>query len=487
MSSRLDDLGVSVDLKFDTERIKVLTNKRLNAEPTERQIFMKHKKIKIALIAALITFLGFASAYAGGSIISYFQSNKAVEMTDIEELEKYSEEINMSISQDGYTLTLNNLAIDDNFMHVFYTITSQDGRIWENENLRPFIICRINGYLADNSDTYGYYVDDYTYKRAEKYDISQMNIPDDFTFEMYSAPRYEDLPDFEEGYLYREYLELTEDDKAKLAYLSLETKKSTEANILYEPNQHFKFTDFEGGDAVGEISKVVISPFGSQFIVTDSLGGLGARRVLDMAMQDDNGEFLDILISSLTGAAADENGYFIDILSETVEANTEYQNTIEFIKGNSDMKYFTLIPTKEDHGGNGSITQEIGEYPLTYEINEYGKIIVTGIVITDGEIDVHYYKDGYVRGNPEFVFLDENENEIKLGNMPSEDYRVHYDTNSYTFSYSYFDFDDSGRMPLPSDGSLSRESLEQRLTSLTVIADSDYTLDYDNAVRVELN
>ena len=40
-------------------------------------------------------------------------------------------------------------------------------------------------------------------------------------------------------------------------------------------------------------------------------------------------------------------------------------------------------------------------------------------------------------------------------------------------------------MPLPSDGSLSRENLEQRLASLEVIADNSYTLDYHNAVRVE--
>ena len=315
-----------------------------------------------------------------------------------------------------------------------------------------------------------------------------MDIPEEFIFEMYSSPRYDELSNFEDGYLYQEYLNLTEEDKSKLVYIFLETKKSTieTENINYEPNQQFTYPDFDGNDAVGEISKVVFSPFGSQFVVTDNNGGLGARRIMDMAMQDDNGEFLDILISSLTGAAADENGNFIEILPETVEANKEYSNSIEFMKGKADMKYFTLIPTKGANKSKSNIEQEIGEYPLTYEINEYGKIVVTGVVIKDGGIDVHYYKDGYVKGNPEFVFLDENGNNIKIGNMPATDYQVHHDTNSYTFTCYYFDFDDNGRMPLPSDGSLSRENLEQRLVSLEVIADNSYTLDYDNAIRVEL-
>ena len=491
MSKRLDDLGTSVDLKFDTTKIKARANELLNAEPEERKIFMKHKKTKIALIAAVITMLGFATAFASGSLISYFQSDKAIELTNVEELEKHNEKIDMSLSQEGYTLTLDNLAIDDNFLHVFYTITSQEGRIWENENIRPSINCRINGYLVGNEnggDKHGYYVDDYTYKMVVKYNVSQINIPEEFTFEMYSSPRYDELSNFEDGYLYQEYLNLTEEDKAKLVYLSFETKKSTieTENVNYEMNQQFAYSDFDGNDAVGEISKVVFSPFGSQFVVTDNNGGLGARRIMDMAMQDDNGEFLDILISSLKGAAADKNGNFIDILPETVEPNTEYSNSIEFMKGNSDMKYFTLIPTKETNESKNNMEQRISEYPLTYEINEYGKIIVSGVVVKDGCIDVHYYKEGYVKGNPEFVFLDGNGNEIKLGNMPATDYQVHYDTNSYTYTCYYFDFDNNGKMSLPSNGSLSKENLEQRLVSLKVIADNDYILDYDNAIQVNL-
>ncbi len=491
MSKRLDDLGTLVDLKFNTEKIKARTNEILNANSEERKIFMRYKKTKIALIAAIITVLCLATAFAADGIISYFQSDKAVELTSIEELEKHNEEIGVSVSQEGYTLTLDNLAIDDNFLHVFYTITSQEGKIWENKNIRPNSDCRINGYLVsggNNGNTYGYYVDNYTYKTVIKYNISQMYIPEEFVFEMYSLPRYDELSNFEEGYLYQDYLKLTEEDKSKLMYISLETKKSAieTENISYEINQQFTYKDFNNNNAIGKISKVIFSPFGSQFVIKDNNGGLGARRIMDMAITDDNGDFVDILISNLSGAAADDNGNFIEILPETVEENKEYSNSIEFIKGKSDMKYFTLIPTKETNKSKSSTKQAVGSYPLTYNINEYGKIVVTGIVIKDGEINVNYYKDGFVRGNPEFVFLDKDGNSIDFGRFPGTFYNVHHDNNYYTFAYYYEEFDNNGRKPLPSDGSLSKESLEQRFASLEVIADNGYTLDYDNAVKIDL-
>lgn len=152
MSKRLNDICTDVDLKFDIKRIKTITNETINRIPEERDILVKHKKIKIILAAAVLIASGFATVFAGGGLISYFMSDKAVEVTDIDELEKHNENIDISVSKDGYVLTLDNLAIDDNFLHVFYTITSLEGELWENENIRPFINCRINGHIIGNTN-----------------------------------------------------------------------------------------------------------------------------------------------------------------------------------------------------------------------------------------------------------------------------------------------------------------------------------------------
>lgn len=492
MNKKLTEIGVSADLKFDTKRIKSRTNRVLNEDPIEKKIYIRHKKTYITLIAAAITILCFATAFAADNIISYFQSEKAVEITNIEELENHSQRIESSVSRDGYTLTINEIAVDDNFMHIFLTITSHELKIWENTKIRPFFYCRLNGQIIsdeNNSDSHGYYADDYTYRIALKYNISQFDIPEEFTLELYSVPGYEDRGEFEEGYLNREYLELTEDDKSKLAYLCVEANKSSivENERIYETDQTFEYEDFNGGTAIGKISKIIFSPFGSQIVVKDSLGGLGAKRVMDMAVADDSGEFVDIISSDITGAAFDENGYLTKILPETIENGREYSNSVEFIKGSADTEYLAFIPASSFGNGKCSVRQPVGSYPITFEVNEYGKIVVTGIVIQDGGISIQYFKDGYVKGNPEFDLTDADGNIIDLGKYPGVFYETNYETNSYTVTYYYNEYGNDGKKPLPSDGSLSKESLESRLHSITVKAEDDYTLDYENAVRIELS
>ncbi len=477
MSNRSNDLGASVDLKFDTDKIKLRVKEILNTDPVQKQAFMRHKKLKITLIAAVITLLGFATVFASGGLISYFNSDKAAEITNVNVLENHNEKIDISVSKYGYTLTLDNLAADDNFLHVFYTITSREGKIWENKNIDPFVSCRINGQIIgneNNNDMHGYYVDDYTYKTVMKYNISQIDVPEKFLFEMYSVPRVDVCSSYNDEYLDSEYLTLTADDKEKLMYIGVETTKSTikTENVCYDLNQEFSYLDYDGNTAVGKITKAVFSPFGSQLVIHDNRGGQGAEQIMGMAMLDDNNMFLDVLET--------------DIGKSGEITTLEEDNSVEFIKGKSDMKHFTLVPVKVLSDTKSSISREAGSYPLTYEINEYGKVVVTGVVINDGRIDVHYYKDGFVRHDPEFVFWEATGNSINFGEVPAVYYETHYDTNSYTASYYYDDYDENGKKPLPSDGSLSKETLEKRFTSLEVRADNDYTLDYDNAVTVDL-
>ncbi len=476
MSRRLKELGISADMKIDTQKIIARISEQLNADLSERKIFMRHKKVKVAVIAAAITVLCIATAFAAEGIISYFNSDKAAELTNVKELEKRNEEIGASVSKYGYTLTLDNLATDDNFLHVFYTITSQEGKIWENNRIDPFVTCRINGRIIgneNNSDMHGYYVDDYTYKTVVKYNLSQNAVPEKFLFEMYSVPRVDLCSDYNDDYLRSEYLTLIEEDKEKLMYIGTETIKSTieTESVIYDLNQTFTYSDYDSNDAIGKITKAVFSPFGSQLVIHDSHGGIGAEQIMGMAMLDDNNNFLDVLATDI---------------GKSGEITLEQDNSVEFMKGKSDMKYFSLIPVKLSSESKSGIRQKTGSYPMTYEINEYGKVVVTGVSVKDGRIDIHYYKDGFVRLNPEFVFLDAEGNSIKFGNIPSTFYTVHHDTNSYTASYYYDDYDENGKKPLPSDGSLSKETLERRLVSLEVKADNDYTLDYGNKIKVNL-
>ena len=76
----------------------------------------------IMSVAACVAVIGISTAFAAGSVISYFQSDKAIDITSMEALAEYNEEVGVTVSNFGYTLTLDNIATDDNFMHVFYTL-----------------------------------------------------------------------------------------------------------------------------------------------------------------------------------------------------------------------------------------------------------------------------------------------------------------------------------------------------------------------------
>ena len=149
-----------------TDIILKNVNNKINVSPEERKIYMKRKYLKITSIAAVICALAVTTAFAAdsisgkiGEIISYFQNDNAVEMTSLEQLANFNDSIGKSISKDGYTLTLDNVAADDNFVHVFYTVTSENepfynnsdnnAPIWSNSlNVSADIRCVINGKLC---------------------------------------------------------------------------------------------------------------------------------------------------------------------------------------------------------------------------------------------------------------------------------------------------------------------------------------------------
>ena len=139
MNKRLKELisetGIpDTDLKISADNITRRVTASITAAPSERKRYMRHKIFKASLIAAcaavICTAAAFAASPAGreaiGSIISYFQNDRVNEITDTEELAKYSTQIGESVTKDGITLTLDNAAADDNYLHVFCTLTSDE-------------------------------------------------------------------------------------------------------------------------------------------------------------------------------------------------------------------------------------------------------------------------------------------------------------------------------------------------------------------------
>lgn len=435
-----------------------------------------------SLIAAVacVTIIGVGSVFAAGNIISYFQSGAAVELTDLESLAKYNEAVGASASKFGYTVTLDNLAVDDNFLHIFYTLKSEKPIKDSGEGTLPFFECRVNGQLmgyGNHNERDGYFADDYTYKGVEKWNVAAVNIPEQFKLELYSRDFLGEPMEEEYQYFSDELLNLTEEDISKLLYVSTSAKKSViETNSLVKDiNKKFTLEYYDENNNLqtgrAEISKVIFSPFGNQLVVTDDCGGCGGAAVSGWALLDADGRSLDILNTDLTGVPCGEKSV----------------NVLEFLKADATTKYLKLVPMNisSSEPSTPIEKQEIGTYPMTFKTSNYGSIVVTGIRIADGEINIDYYKDGFSLYDAEFELLDKDGNDMQPGGKLgcALRTRVHHRTNSYTAQYKYYDENEPGAVP----ESMSKEKLESALHSICLMGDCEvFVPDYDNAIELEL-
>lgn len=445
--------------------------------------------VAAALVAALAT-TAFAMSPTGqeaiSTIMAYFQNDNATEITSMAELAKYNEEIGASAGKDGYTLTLDNVAADDNFIHVFYTIKSDAEPFYEGDNSRAMMLSdavrkpqmgvdiAINGQMAGwetNHNTIdGYFVDNYTYKSAAKYNVAGVDIPDIFKVELFGEVIY---PDREPSEAYLKlfkmdgYEEMTAEDFASIWYVSADVDKSKVKVATVSKDINAKLTWMDG-----TLEKVIFSPFGNQLVMsTPSNNYDDYFRIDQFALFDENDKALDVINADMRGSTDGSS-----------------RNAIEFLKANKDTSKLKLVPMKfNEHGDCDDIVHPIGEYPLTYKVNNYGSVVVTDVRFKDGEVDIDYYKDGFVMYDPGFRLLDANgENAEPGGKLGCVLYhKVNYETNSYTARYVYDACDDQGN-PIPMGEELKAENLKKTIVKLGEIDQMYVELDYDNALTVDL-
>ncbi|MCH5210957.1 MAG: DUF4179 domain-containing protein [Oscillospiraceae bacterium] len=463
MSKRLKELGISTDLKIDAQRIATMSNQKLDAIPSERKTFMKYKKTKIVVIAAVITILFIVTAFAADNIISYFGSSEAKKVGDIDTLTKYNEQIGVVGTLDDKTLVLDNIAVDDSYLYVFFTLTAPEDYEFD-------VICRINGTKANNwSNWDNYMIDDYTGKGVIKISVAQTDIPDEFTFEMYSV---EQIDEEFEDYYYQDYLELTEEDKANLLYVStIAHKAEIKANTLT------KEVNVEIPALNSVLNKVVISPFGSQLVITQN--EINRRYLSDCF------------------ALTDETGNFIHVMPESTriynEGDTKEVRTVPFMPGERIPESLTIIPYGEPEemvtvdGEN----KAADEFPVELNIADHGKIIVTDVRYLDAKIEIDYYITGNSHGL-QMIYPVNNEGYPEMlsddGVWWLHETEYHQMTKSYTavFRFVIGDADNNGNVP--SAGSMrSADILREKYPNIGISYQSNIPeLDYNNAVTVDL-
>lgn len=488
------------NLKIDPSNIKSRVNKSLATDLRERKMYMKYRilrgaAIAAALSAALATSV-FAMTPAGqetiGNIISYFRSEQACEITNYESLAAYNDKIGVNDTKNGFTLTLDNVAADDNFVHVFYTITSEEPFIDDlnsTDITGPMVWADVilDGHISNSSGNHsefdGYFEDCCTMKLVKKINISTKEIPDKFKLEIIASDGLikseewgVDLSRFYPADESDPVFNLTDEEKSRILYVSTDIDKSKVkvATVTYNINQKLDFTG-------AELEKVIFSPFGNQLVMKSETHSSGSK------------EAPEETISDFTGFALfDGNGKSLDVLNTDLSFtdNGISRNSYEFLKADASLKQLTFVPLRYNNTGDrGPIIQKIGTYPMTFEVNDYGKVVVTDIRISNSIIEIDYYYDGFIDGDPEFDILNDNGDNV-YPKTSYNDLRCLYDTivnhsdNSYTAKYTYYYYDDNDTAVKATE--VSEEILRNQFTSISMQDEHYLSLDYENAITVDL-
>lgn len=313
--------------------------------------------------------------FNGGADSKYFSSKDS--------FEKFNNSIGSMVKDNGIKLTINNIAIDDNFLNIFYTIESdkpiskiEEETLWSPMFTAPNFQYKIDEKYLDtgnNNDVDAYFESDKILKGMIRENISQINIPQKFNLEVYTSEIFGEKGQWNIS---------TNVDKAHIEEDTLSVKPNK--NVIFNVNGI-------KNDVI--IEKVSISPFSNQIVLSENIDNDGM--FCRFALFDDNGNHLDDISSSIRGMS---NGKAI--------------NSFEFVNENKDMKYITLIPIEEKEKTEEIVIEEskanINELPCKLNTGEQGNIVVEEVKIEKNIIKVTYKKQGIVLIKPSIFFYDCN-------------------------------------------------------------------------------
>lgn len=364
----------------------------------DKKVYRK-RSIKIGIAAALAAVISVSTVFAVGTpklasmvnqVVSYFNNTKDTRyIEDKSSFEKFNKAIGMSVKDKDIKLTVDNIAVDDNFINIFYTIESKspinmdlkdENKLFEAVLSSPFMNFKINGKeikYGNHNDTDAYFQGDKILKVMKRINVSQISLPENFdlnisTDEIFRIKGKWDIA--------------TTIDKSAVSVAS----KTIEPNIK---------ACIDTGDIKHNITikKVSISPFGSQIVIMEKTH---KDNIFDkFALFDEKGNVLDVLNTDEAGSSFGKA-----------------TNSFEFIKANTDMKYITLVPIKFTESGKADVQKEsISKLPAVFKTCNTGSRVVDSIKFDKSMIKIAYHNEGVELWDPAFLFYDSKGNELNLG------------------------------------------------------------------------
>ena len=445
--SKFDDIKIP-------DNIDEVTKNAIRRGKTKKY---QYKKVtKVAASIAVISTLTITTTFAVEYIIDYFNQNKqSLYLSDKNDFEKTSNNINLAVKDKGIEFTIDNISIDDNYITVFHTskIDKNINKIDKDAYLdNPIISTYMDGERIEESsgiiEHEATYISENELKGMQKIDVSSVNIDnnDEIVF------RVNNIFCIEGNW-----------------EISLKVDKLKSVNNNYNVNKDYTInqTYYYNNEKIDikhniNVEKVLISPLANTIRInekptkvfkdwTPMLGN-------SFALFDDKNNSLDVL---------DKGGSGVN--TKTGIASNSY----EFLKADKDTKSLTLVPISFDNSiENKELEpQSIGNLPIVFETSEYGKVVIEDIKITDTEIKYTYYKDGVVPGYLTLWFYDEEGDEIDISSSVKESLDRH--TGRYTTI-------------LKLEGYENDISKIRKIKKVSTFSHSDMKLLYDQQIKIDL-
>lgn len=337
--------------------------------------------------------------------IGYFTQNSGSEYAEYQgKYEKYNAAVGMSDTNGDQTLTIDNIAVDDSYMLVFYTLKSKTPiEVINRENVplstridwtAPFFSVEVNGKQLDTTGTIENETtmpDEYTLTGVNRIVLKEA-LPDQFDLLLQARGAANiSIANFR--------FEMSVDKSA----VAVET-------LTVEPKQDFTVdfsTEYDGQTYhmhyEPRIERVSISPFGS----TITLSEQAEAPMTNFVLRDDKGNYLPVISNGFVGSSIGRAS-----------------NSFEFLGAGMDTQSVTLIPcigpyrshevkgtldslplTDDSTGGYTLESLDVGEHRAVATFSFHGPITESNaqffLLNADGtELDADCYIDyAYDREN----------------------------------------------------------------------------------------
>lgn len=259
-----------------------------------------------------------------------------------EGFQPYSAEVGASVTDQGYTLTLDGIGVDEAFITLYATVTGEEP-IPRDDRGEPELwsfSLKAEGKELEfwGRDRETEWVDDYTLKVMQRCPVART------------------LPDVVELQVYTNELFYGLSGDWSLNLLVDKTAPDGES-LVVEPRQTFTMLDHRV-----RADKVVVAPSGGGLVLTE----VGFPPLTDFLLRDDTGHYLYVDTERYGGA-----GGWLPI-----------SNFIAFYGGRPDMESITLVPYErvypgDEPGGSHEIFGAVDELPLTDASAETGYTLVS--------------------------------------------------------------------------------------------------------------